>query len=1401
MEEAAAQATKEAKRLETQIEEQRRIEVETNHREAAHREQLRQHEEELLRLKKNVVEIEKNSEANFKEKLIAEQEALKKVHEQQMSELHSQISKESAAQSEANKQVSLLKESYEEETRRLRQEIQRQREANEAAVANRIASVEQQYKENSSRQQSTYETALQAAELERKQQLEASIATAEHNLKLKYEGEKDRALSEYESQRLQLERKQQELEAKYQHSELQNTTEILKLKQELLTQKKEQEQALAEAQTRLLEQQAEEDQKTKDMITRQHDTQLRQARSKFELEREAESKKAESEYVLQVRQAEHENLIRTKQLQEREVELQNLILKTEMESEMKITTLRQQLTSIHGIEREEYTIRQDINVEEGLEFRRIEGEMSNKSNIALHNEKVVLEHKLLQMKLIGQLEQTESSIRHSIATEQEYEYLSLSKHTEVHHISKAKSLSEEKALLEAQLATLKETNKLEGDEQQARSCLLDEETTARSAIHAVATPDLLSTSSLAHEKAQLESQLVILKATSQLETEEHTQRQDLVNEQYLQFRTISSAFSKTDSTEDMTLLIEQNQQLENALAEAKLIRQLETDENNGRQQLLLDEGLLFTEEIITLDATIKMELSQPVMQESHATSTTSLYKTQASAPSAGPSVESMISSKQEQDEVLKVISVLKKYHGPFVEAENNYRSEILRAEKTIWDTFIKQTADQKSARVRMCARETEGRRELSLSENSKFTAILQFWKEVNKQFSNALAAMMAHQTQARNELMSLESQGFSAIMRYRKSEAADRLSMEELETNARAIIIREQFLGMQRVGQLGQKEQKERIILESAERKPRIQIAKNEATAWSGLLKQKHLAWKDECRRKRDFQKSQWVQNAEGCEECAARFGIFRRKHHCRSCAGVYCNACSKNRTSLPAWGYDTKVRVCESCIKYHNWKRDSDSPACYGCGSFFTIIKRRHHCRSCGEIYCNECTRNKTSLLDLGHLEPQRVCETCYKGEQAFIEHRGNSWMSSPTGMSLRSWSELDLCADDASCMSTPKSLASHFDPGTLRLAEEFTERRKRSSFRLQQCNDFHFRRRGSKGSPILYGDIMPPPTPSPFPVDAGKDSEKSPTAPSPDGVSQNGSPVGDKVVTISDVTDLIDTKYTTDGDDGDGGTNGNGNGIDHCNGEVSTSDSSTDPLVTENGIHNNASLDVDGGSQRTAEVTEPEEQPVQQPSEHTSIIDTPTVVPNDVLECVVVSAVASAAVSVDEIVASESVEATTEEDVSNEPAAPPSDACVTEEPTNDNINNINVITDCSEHSANIVSASDTAVASVVAFISSEVAITEERNTDTDSETTNALVAAAVAVVGNESVTISVENSKLEMTSATVAATCAVVASHLPDENINKQPSVNDAAKPRPKIKKNKPAPKGKKGRGGRRK
>jgi hypothetical protein len=64
---------------------------------------------------------------------------------------------------------------------------------------------------------------------------------------------------------------------------------------------------------------------------------------------------------------------------------------------------------------------------------------------------------------------------------------------------------------------------------------------------------------------------------------------------------------------------------------------------------------------------------------------------------------------------------------------------------------------------------------------------------------------------------------------------------------------------------------------------------------------------------------------------------------------------------------------------KQPEWRPDESSDSCNGCGKDFSLlIRRRHHCRACGELVCAECSPHLDRLPDLGYDCPVRVCSDC---------------------------------------------------------------------------------------------------------------------------------------------------------------------------------------------------------------------------------------------------------------------------------------------------------------------------------------------------------------------------------------------------------------------------------------
>uniref|UniRef100_A0A673JYU7 Hepatocyte growth factor-regulated tyrosine kinase substrate n=1 Tax=Sinocyclocheilus rhinocerous TaxID=307959 RepID=A0A673JYU7_9TELE len=65
-----------------------------------------------------------------------------------------------------------------------------------------------------------------------------------------------------------------------------------------------------------------------------------------------------------------------------------------------------------------------------------------------------------------------------------------------------------------------------------------------------------------------------------------------------------------------------------------------------------------------------------------------------------------------------------------------------------------------------------------------------------------------------------------------------------------------------------------------------------------------------------------WV-DAEDCHRCRVQFGVMTRKHHCRACGQIFCGKCSSKYSTIPKFGIEKEVRVCEPCFELLNKKAE----------------------------------------------------------------------------------------------------------------------------------------------------------------------------------------------------------------------------------------------------------------------------------------------------------------------------------------------------------------------------------------------------------------------------------------------------------------------------------------------
>ncbi|XP_059168703.1 RUN and FYVE domain-containing protein 2-like [Physella acuta] len=69
-------------------------------------------------------------------------------------------------------------------------------------------------------------------------------------------------------------------------------------------------------------------------------------------------------------------------------------------------------------------------------------------------------------------------------------------------------------------------------------------------------------------------------------------------------------------------------------------------------------------------------------------------------------------------------------------------------------------------------------------------------------------------------------------------------------------------------------------------------------------------------------------------------------------------------------------LREATAMQREAHWASDVTATHCKQCSKEFSLARRKHHCRSCGDIYCAECSNNKMPLPSSS--KPVRVCDAC---------------------------------------------------------------------------------------------------------------------------------------------------------------------------------------------------------------------------------------------------------------------------------------------------------------------------------------------------------------------------------------------------------------------------------------
>ncbi|PSN69893.1 hypothetical protein BS50DRAFT_298976 [Corynespora cassiicola Philippines] len=82
----------------------------------------------------------------------------------------------------------------------------------------------------------------------------------------------------------------------------------------------------------------------------------------------------------------------------------------------------------------------------------------------------------------------------------------------------------------------------------------------------------------------------------------------------------------------------------------------------------------------------------------------------------------------------------------------------------------------------------------------------------------------------------------------------------------------------------------------------------------------------------------------------------------------------SKSSSNLPS---NTFAQMRRKILDREFWMRDENAKDCFNCGDTFSTFRRKHHCRTCGQIFDAKCTSLVSGKM-FGQSGNLRVCKPC---------------------------------------------------------------------------------------------------------------------------------------------------------------------------------------------------------------------------------------------------------------------------------------------------------------------------------------------------------------------------------------------------------------------------------------
>ncbi|XP_053606832.1 putative 1-phosphatidylinositol 3-phosphate 5-kinase isoform X2 [Plodia interpunctella] len=113
-------------------------------------------------------------------------------------------------------------------------------------------------------------------------------------------------------------------------------------------------------------------------------------------------------------------------------------------------------------------------------------------------------------------------------------------------------------------------------------------------------------------------------------------------------------------------------------------------------------------------------------------------------------------------------------------------------------------------------------------------------------------------------------------------------------------------------------------------------------------------------------------QSKQDDEDTKTEIGSYAVEFEGRSLPNVL-----KRISSLVAMGSGGGTRYADTELARY-WMPDDISRECYECAARFSTLRRRHHCRVCGQIFCSRCCSQRVPGQIFGCADGLRVCNYC---------------------------------------------------------------------------------------------------------------------------------------------------------------------------------------------------------------------------------------------------------------------------------------------------------------------------------------------------------------------------------------------------------------------------------------